>query len=72
MSACKQYLMYSALIEPNPFSLFTEHLHQDLVPPPQPDVGVTESALLQVLLEGGVLDDVSLLRVGEGMAGGGT
>lgn len=58
-------LMNSALIEPDSLSLFTEHLYQHLISSPPPCVGFTKSSLLQVLLQTGVLDNVSLLERGE-------
>ena len=64
--------MYGALSEPDPLSILTEHLHQNLIPPPQANVRVAEPSFLQVLLQDRVSDYVSLLDGGEGMGGGGT
>ena len=67
VSKSDYYLVYSALIEPNPLGFLAEDLHEDLVSPPHSDVGITEPPLLQVLLETGVLDNVALLEGGEWM-----
>ena len=67
----KADLVDSALVEPDSLCLLAEDLHQNLVGPPQTDVGLTEPSFLQVLLELSALDHMPLLQDWEWVDGGG-